>query len=295
MLCASSPDFLLLWLGLTRLGFATLQIAYVCFRRPDHLSRHRPGLKNANRPQCPPAAVAFLCQSCDVSLLFYDTTYRDIAFQAATLYEQNNASQHPQLITVPTPFAVREMTSLELVDSAPKEMTEISPYWTVSDDDINFFHHSSGTSGMPKPMPQTHFDSVGALPHLPDGWKYPTFTTTPIYHGGMPDILRSWTSDALIWLFAAKDLPITSANVIKTLQTAQKAFLERRIPSIKYFSSVPFVVQMLAAEDEGLGILRKMDIVGIGGAPLSLSIGDDLVSKGINLVSRFGSAECGCE
>lgn len=35
-----------------------------------------------------------------------------------------------------------------------------------------------------------------------------------------------------------------------------------------------------------------MDIVGVGGAALPAEVGDRLVTRGINLISRFGSAEC---
>lgn len=40
-------------------------------------------------------------------------------------------------------------------------------------------------------------------------------------------------------------------------------------------------------------MLQEMDIVGVGGAALPPDVGDSLVGNGINLVSRFGSAECG--
>lgn len=50
---------------------------------------------------------------------------------------------------------------------------------------------------------------------------------------------------------------------------------------------------MLAADKEGVEWLQSMDIVGIGGAALSPNVGGELVRKGTNLVSRFGSAECG--
>jgi hypothetical protein len=36
-----------------------------------------------------------------------------------------------------------------------------------------------------------------------------------------------------------------------------------------------------------------MDIVGVGGAALPAEIGDRMVKAGVNLISRFGSAECG--
>ena len=50
---------------------------------------------------------------------------------------------------------------------------------------------------------------------------------------------------------------------------------------------------MMAAEEEGLKVLKETDIVGVGGAALPQNVGDDLVEQGVNIVSRFGSAECG--
>jgi len=50
---------------------------------------------------------------------------------------------------------------------------------------------------------------------------------------------------------------------------------------------------MLAADTDGVFWLQKMDIVGVGGAALPESVGNSLSSMGVNLISRFGSAECG--
>jgi hypothetical protein len=50
---------------------------------------------------------------------------------------------------------------------------------------------------------------------------------------------------------------------------------------------------MMAEDRGGLAWLQKMDIVGVGGAALPDGVGDTLVSNGVNLISRFGSAECG--
>jgi len=50
---------------------------------------------------------------------------------------------------------------------------------------------------------------------------------------------------------------------------------------------------MLSDDPEALRKLQKMDIVGVGGAAIPKSVGDFLVSRNVNLISRFGSAECG--
>ena len=160
------------------------------------------------------------------------------------------------------------------------------------ENEIAYWHHTSGTSsGLPKPIAQSHRAAVGVLPCL-DGRGSASFTTTPLYHGGIADCFRAWTSDATIWLFPG-NIPITSSNIVRSLMSADECHTACVSSPIQYFSSVPYVLQMLASVPEGLDALRSFDIVGVGGAALPASIGDDLVQKGVNLISRFGSAECG--
>lgn len=49
----------------------------------------------------------------------------------------------------------------------------------------------------------------------------------------------------------------------------------------------------MATHEEGLSHLQGMDIVGVGGAALPSEVGNMLVEQEVNLISRFGSAECG--
>lgn len=163
--------------------------------------------------------------------------------------------------------------------------------------DVAYLFHTSGTSsGLPKPIPQLHHAAVSVLPRLPGGGDHSTFSTTPLYHGGVADCLRAWTSGATIHLFPGTQ-PITEANIHRFVDRANR-FLHGACP-VKYFTSVPYILQMLSEEalDEehlsGLDLLRAMELVGVGGAALPQAVGDALVSKGVNLVSRFGSAECG--
>lgn len=192
-------------------------------------------------------------------------------------------------------------SSLELIPlpeiEVGKEITVSGasfPTLSLSQFDVAYLHHTSGTStGLPKPIPQTHHAAVGVLPTFESGYDAATFTTTPLYHGGVADCFRAWTSGAMIWLFPGADIPITASTALKSLDCARKSAETRQTPEVKYFSSVPYVLQMLAAEDDGLRTLRQMRLVGVGGAALPQNVGDDLVQKGVNLVSRFGSAECG--
>ena len=167
------------------------------------------------------------------------------------------------------------------------------PIRTVSEYDVAYLHHTSGTStGLPKPIPQTHRAGIGVLPCL-NGKGEASFTTTPLYHGGVADCFRAWASGAMIWLFPGNEVPITPNNVLRSLRCAERVRQQKKTPPIRYFSSVPYVLQQLATEDEGISVLKGMDIVGVGGAALPENVGNELVSKGVNLISRFGSAECG--
>ena len=263
LLADSSPEFLFTWLGCIQLGHPVLLIA----------------------PQCSASAVAHLCESCQVHTLLVDEKHQDLATNAS---EAQSSEPHWQLKPVLMPFSAREVFSM-VSEDAPKDEHEHHP----EPDSIAYLHHTSGTSsGMPKPIPQTHHGAVGVLPAL-DGKSQATFTTTPLYHGGPADIFRAWTSHAMIWLFPSKDLPVTARNINRCLEAANVQAASEKTPFVKYFTSVPYILQIMAGDDEGLEHLRMMDLVGVGGAALPVEVGDRLVEQGVKLVSRFGAAECG--
>ena len=206
--------------------------------------------------------------------------YTDLAEAA----KQTTTDRSLQLIALPKIEEGKEVT----MSDASFLMSPISEF------DIAYLHHTSGTStGLPRPIPQTHRAAVGVLPVVHRGQDKATFTTTPLYHGGVADCFRAWTSGAMIWLFPGADIPITASNILKSLACARKCAETHQTPEVTYFSSVPYVLQMMAAEDDGLYALRHMSLVGVGGAALPQDVGDDLVQKGVSLLSRFGSAECG--
>ena len=269
LLCPSSAEFLFTWLALMRLGYPVLLIA----------------------PQCTSSAIASLCETCEVSLLLYDDSYEDLATQTKQILGHDGARAF-EIHTVPYAERSNLLATIHRGEGAGLP-TMPSAGTAAHSQDIGYLHHTSGTStGTPKHIPQSHRAAVGVLPHL-KGSGHATFTTTPLYHGGIADLFRAWTSDAMIWLFPDKKLPITAGNVVHCLGMAEICSRHRTIPPIKYFSSVPYVLQMMASDRRGLQHLQSMDIVGVGGAALPSEVGDDLVCKGVNLVSRFGSAECG--
>lgn len=264
LLCPSSADFLFTWLALIWLGHSALLIA----------------------PQCSPSAIAQLCKSCNVKYLLHDEAYEDLASKAAT---EAGKLEDVTLSTLLLPLTGQRV--FEVIKKTPTG-SNVGPA-TVHNTDVAYLHHTSGTSsGTPKPIPQTHNGALGVLPTLDDRTSA-SFTTTPLYHGGVADLFRAWASNAMIWLFPGKELPITAVNVRKCLDVAAVWAKEESGPEVKFFSSVPYVLQMMAEDNAGSMHLQKMDIVGVGGAALPAEIGNSLVSNHVNLISRFGSAECG--
>ncbi|RSL62896.1 hypothetical protein CEP54_005510 [Fusarium duplospermum] len=258
LLCASSFDFVFTWLGLARSGFSVLLLA----------------------PQLEPQGIQHLCETLGVTRVFTDMAHSDKA------------------TTVSGIDFFRTLSCQELLGSeVPKDPqrqsvipTDSEPPGGTSVPDIAYIFHTSGTSsGLPKPIPQSQFGVVGALPVFPGKNKPATFSTTPLYHGGLADCMRAWTSGAMIWLFPEGQAPITGANILKAISFARN----KDAAPVKYFSSVPYVLQMLAEEDQGIQMLKSMDLVGVGGAALPPAVGDELVDAGVSLLSRMGSAECG--
>ncbi|KAI1850510.1 hypothetical protein JX265_013402 [Neoarthrinium moseri] len=246
LLCSSSLDFLLTWLGLMRLGHTVFLLA----------------------PQLSALAIEHLCHSATVKSIF------------AGRSETKLASQMPNKISI------KPIPNYYYNSSKSYPPGDIN----IAVSQLAYLRHTSGTtSGLPKPIQQTNWGAVGALPRLTGDFKIATFSTTPLYHGGLADCFRAWTSDAMVWFFPEGLVPITAKSVVSAIEHARTISPYQ----IGYFTSVPYVLQLLAGHDMGVKILQTMEIVGVGGAALPLSVGDQLTSAGVNLVSRLGSAECG--
>ncbi|RYP93589.1 hypothetical protein DL770_000331 [Monosporascus sp. CRB-9-2] len=79
---------------------------------------------------------------------------------------------------------------------------------------------------------------------------------------------------------------ITGTNAVNAVEHA----CEKSSVHVRYFSSVPYVHQLLASEDDGTRLLQSMDLVGVGDAALPAAVGDELLARDMRLVSRMGSA-----
>ncbi|KAH7029173.1 uncharacterized protein B0I36DRAFT_422908 [Microdochium trichocladiopsis] len=253
LICASGLDFVLTWLGLMRLGYTVFLLALVL--------GHYHSLR--------------LCSDADSSIIFIDDYHYD-SFKEA---QDDTLS----LLKVPS-FSQQAKPDYQIISNGLKKQA-----------DTAYLRHTSGTSsGLPKPIVQSQLGAVGVLARLPMTENpIATFSTTPLYHGGLADCFRSWSCGASIWFFPEGKAPITCANILKAVRFARDNSSSSGGDDVRYFSSVPYVLQMLSEEEDGIRMLKTMDLVGVGGAALPTVIGDRLVDHDVRLVSRMGSTECG--
>ncbi|KAI5270726.1 acetyl-CoA synthetase-like protein [Aureobasidium subglaciale] len=146
---------------------------------------------------------------------------------------------------------------------------------------ISFIIHSSGSTGLPKPIFQTHKASLYAYSQH---FNRVGHITLPLYHNhGICCLFRAIWAGKKIYIYSA-NLPLTSQHLLATL----KEHLE-----IKILYAVPYALKLLSETDEGLRLLSNLDIVMFGGSACPKPIGDRLVGSGVNLVGHYGATELG--
>ncbi|KAJ9479135.1 NRPS-like enzyme [Pseudozyma hubeiensis] len=176
---------------------------------------------------------------------------------------------------------------IDRIDPKKEQSSLTASQTAAGPEDVLVTMHTSGSSGLPKPIYQLHRFWTASMRSAP-GRELPAFTTTPLFHGGMSDLLRSIQAGSSIFFHPTADPGALSTSAIC------QAIAACKVP-ISYFLSVPYILDMLFAErsDEGRCMLASMQLVSTGGAPLPQQLGDDMVKQGIKLVSRLGSSECG--
>jgi carbohydrate kinase (thermoresistant glucokinase family) len=145
---------------------------------------------------------------------------------------------------------------------------------------ISWIIHSSGSTGLPKPIYQTH---QAALRNYEQNMDMEGFITLPLFHAhGLSSVFRGITSYQKIFMYNAA-LPLTSQYLLEIMR--QHRF------EILY--GVPYALKLLSESTEGIQILASMKVVMFGGSACPDGLGDTLVEGGVNLISHYGTTETG--
>ncbi|CAI7667563.1 unnamed protein product [Penicillium bialowiezense] len=164
-----------------------------------------------------------------------------------------------------------------------------------AEDDTILIIHSSGTTGMPKPVYLTNgfFMTLGASAYLPLppgrvpgiyynlGQESLVLATTPLFHlmGIMPLVFSVWFR---VPTLLGPEKPPSVDFMIELLQTGRPT----------HAICAPSVLEDMSNSNEALLCLEKLDRVMFGGAPLSPEAGDRL-QKHTQVVSVIGTSEVG--
>lgn len=145
---------------------------------------------------------------------------------------------------------------------------------------ISWIIHSSGSTGLPKPIFQTQ---KAAIRNYAQNMNMRGFITLPLYHNhGISCLFRSIYSCKSIHLYNSS-LPLVKQYLLGTMEKND----------FEVFYGVPYALKLLAEEEKGIEALRKFKTVLFSGSPCPDALGARLVANDVHLVSQYGSTETG--
>ncbi|KAF2993878.1 putative secondary metabolism biosynthetic enzyme [Curvularia kusanoi] len=143
-----------------------------------------------------------------------------------------------------------------------------------------FIIHSSGSTGLPKPIYQPQKSCIANYAIHMD---MKAFITLPLYHNhGICNFFRAIYSGKSIHIYNA-DLPLTQPHLTSIL----------RQHKFEIFYGVPYALKLLAETDEGIALLQQLEIIMYGGSACPDALGNLLVENGVKLVGHYGATEVG--
>lgn len=142
---------------------------------------------------------------------------------------------------------------------------------------IAFIIHSSGSTSLPKPISQTH---GAAIKNYAGNMNMNGFITLPLYHNhGLSCLFRTIHSCKSLHLYNA-ELPLTRRYLLDIMGGRD----------FDIFYGVPYALKLLAETVEGVEVLSRLKAVMFGGSACPDSLGDRLVTNGVNLISHYGTS-----
>ena len=140
--------------------------------------------------------------------------------------------------------------------------------------------HSSGSTGLPKPIYLSHRRLMMKIPRSRGQTEFNTF---PFFHGfGNWVVILGMMNRKTIYMYNP-NLPVTADYVTKVLSHIR--------PDVLHV--VPYTMELLAQTERGIDAMKNCERVVFSGSGAPDGLGNDLVAKGVNLETFWGATEMG--
>ncbi|KAK0463067.1 putative aminoadipate reductase [Desarmillaria tabescens] len=164
--------------------------------------------------------------------------------------------------------------------------------------DVAFYLHSSGSTGLPKTIPQTQtsilhwcsFQSIRDLIHQPSlrigGFMLPSFHTLGIYFQILTPLVGLRT--------VAVYPPLCKTPASQPFTPSPGSVLEHiTLTRSNSLVAIPAIIEVWASIPAAVDVLRELQIVWYSGGTLSAKVGNKLHASGVTLSSVYGATEFG--
>ncbi|KAI1180403.1 acetyl-CoA synthetase-like protein [Nemania sp. FL0916] len=193
-----------------------------------------------------------------------------------TTTTNNLKKARPDLNFIPMPMRAE----FDKPDSPPEPVNRPIADREAEHTQLAFFGHSSGSTGLPKPLSLSHRSVLNNI-YFGTGCK--AFNALPWYHlHGLFTSFQAMYMRKTAHLYNA-DLPLTAEHLVTALKEIQ--------PEICH--TVPYVLKLMAERQDGIEVLKRCKFVTAAGARTPDELGDRVVEQGVNLGVILGLTEVG--
>jgi acyl-CoA synthetase (AMP-forming)/AMP-acid ligase II len=212
------------------------------------------------------AAYTSLLKATGAIHILVDASFRETAEQVKEGLPSLNVHKITDKATYDYPVTTRDIDT-NLTHHLDPEAESCKVAWII---------HSSGSTGLPKPIFQTH---SAALNNYASNLNLKGFITLPLYHAhGISSVFRALHSRKQIYMYNAS-LLLTQQYLLRIM----------RQYDLEVFYGVPYALKILGETSEGIEALAKLKVVMFGGSACPDALGDRLVEHGVNLISHYGT------
>ncbi|KAE9406882.1 putative aminoadipate reductase [Gymnopus androsaceus JB14] len=185
-------------------------------------------------------------------------------------------------------------------ETAEDPFTPISATFSPKDLDKSIYLHSSGSTGLPKPILYTYqfIKDASALMHIPKLRE--AISERPINGAiGLPTFhMMGFFFQVLIPLYGLVTTAIfaptvTRPDAVPILGTAENVLEAAKIVKVSAMMTVPTFLHIWSQSEDAVEFLRTLRVLSYAGGPLPPRTAESLISRGVIVASAFGGTEFG--